>query len=85
MATVAMAPNGSSNDHSRTENNDREEERKEEEITKEPDSDVWFTYTVDDKIAMIVKIEKRKRKDISQASTQGYFKHAQVLQHKKTL
>jgi hypothetical protein len=39
MASVAMAPNDSSNDHSGMEIDDKEEEHQEEEIAKELDSD----------------------------------------------
>jgi hypothetical protein len=82
MTTVAMAPNGSSNDHSRTDMGDMEEEDKQDDIAKDSKSDDWVMDAVGNKIA---KLQKKKRQITAQYTRvlkqwdDNVGKHAQVL------
>jgi hypothetical protein len=70
MTYVAMAPNNSSNDCSRMERNDMEEEHQEEEIAEELDSDATVTKDLGKdsgkNLIKIVELQKNEKQLMAQ-------------------
>jgi tetrahydromethanopterin S-methyltransferase subunit A len=75
LASVATAPNNSSDDHSGTEIDDREEEHQEEEIAKESDSDATVMKDLgkdsDKNLIKIAELQKKKKKTVDGPVQQG--------------